>query len=91
MAAMQLFELRDAGLIPSEIGRDEPLCTLPSVDESQEKWLTMTAARKQGEIIFPYLPPEDGTYRVWVQFKIGGTVHTVFTRLLLEDGDDRRS
>lgn len=83
MAAMQLFELRDAGKITSDIGLNEPLCQLPSVDESQSRWLEMSASRKAGEIIFPYLPPTQGNYRVWIQFKLQNRIHTQFLAMSL--------
>ena len=85
MAAMQLFELRDSGKIPSQIGQFEPVCQLPSVDESLDQWLKMSASKRPGHVVFPYIPPESGSYRVWIQFKLGRKIYTAFMPMNLRD------
>lgn len=84
MAAMQLFEFRDSGKLPRSIGKDEPICELPSVEENLEAWARLDASQKPGQIIFPYLAPEDASYRVWIQFKYKGKVRSAFFNLDLK-------
>jgi hypothetical protein len=78
MAARQLFELRAEGKAPLQIASatNDPLCKLPSVEESQAGWLRMNPADAEQAISFPYAFPKAGSYRLWVQVKINGAVQT---------------
>ena len=78
MASQQLFTLRAAGKVPVNIDRlaDEPVCKLPSVEESQTSWLKQHLGDGEGEITLPYEFPRAGFYRIWVQVKIAGQVLT---------------
>ena len=83
MAAAKLAELRDTGEAPRKTGTAEPICELPTVEESLMAWKKVDASKNKGEIVFPYLPPKDGIYRTFVQFKLGGIVKTVYFELPL--------
>lgn len=85
MAAAQLAELRDTGKAPRKTGITEPICELPSVDESIPTWSKLNASSQTGEIVFPYLPPDGDVYRTFVQFKIGGSVKTAYFELTLRE------
>src|SRR6185437_2101116 len=78
MASQQLFALRAAGKVPVNINRlaDEPVCKLPSVEESQTSWLKQRSGAGENEITLPYEFPRPGFYRIWVQVKIAGRVLT---------------
>ncbi len=78
MAALQLATLRVEGKLPSAaaFGKDEPICKLPSVEESQPEWLRMNAPGVGYSFSIPYEFPKAGTYRLWVQVKINGQVYT---------------
>src|SRR6266545_2541950 len=78
MASQQLFALRAEGKAPLAISMlaDEPICKLPSVEESQAVWLRQTGATGQSTVSFPYEFPRPGTYRLWVQVKVNGQVLT---------------
>lgn len=85
MAAMQLFELRDSGALPREIGKKmEPICELPDIEENLEVWKSLDASRGLGRLTFPYLAPDAMDYRVWVQFKLNGVVRTAYFELPLK-------
>ena len=78
MAALQLATLRVAGKLPlaAAFGKDEPICKLPSVEESQSEWLRMNAPGGGYSFSIPYEFPKAGRYRLWVQVKINGQVRT---------------
>jgi hypothetical protein len=78
MAALQLATLRVEGKLPlaAAFGKDEAICKLPSVAESQPEWLRMNAPGGRYSFSIPYEFPKAGSYRLWVQVKIKGRVHT---------------
>jgi len=78
MASQQLFALRSENKAALNISRlaDEPVCKLPSVEESQSVWLKQNAASDENVISLPHELPQSGFYRIWVQVKINGQVLT---------------
>jgi hypothetical protein len=78
MASQQLFALRAENKAALNISRlaDEPICKLPSVEESQSVWLKQNSASDENIISLPYEFPQSGLYRIWVQVKINGQVLT---------------
>lgn len=78
MAAMQLFALRVEGKLPltAAFGKEDPLCRLPGVEESQGEWLKMSLPQRDYSFAIPYEFPKPGRYRLWVQVKISGRVFT---------------
>lgn len=66
VAAQQVFQLRAGDKPPKRITPEmmEQLCQPPSGD------------RPQQPLSFPYEFPKPGRYRIWVQIKAGGQVHT---------------
>ena len=66
MAAQQVFQLRSGDKPPKRITPEmmEQLCQPPSGDLPQQP------------LSFPYEFPKPGRYRIWVQIKAGGKVHT---------------
>lgn len=71
MAAQQLFELRAEGKAPLAVGssKGDPICQLPP-------FATMADAMTHGDLAFPYAFPKPGAYRLWVQVKVRGEIHT---------------
>lgn len=71
MAAQQLFELRAEGKAPLAVGssKGDPICQLPPL-------ATMADAMTHGDLAFPYAFPKPGAYRLWVQVKVRGEIHT---------------
>ncbi len=79
MAALQAFEDRLQTETPKRIayGQLDPFCELPSVAESSERWMSASESRTADvDLTFPYAFPQPGAYRVWVQVKANGQVHT---------------
>lgn len=78
MAAQQLFELRAEGKAPLRVASatNDPLCQLPTVEESQPAWLRLNPRSPDDAISFPYAFPKPGNYRLWVQVKIDQEVQT---------------
>lgn len=78
MAAQQLFELRESGKAPRKVeyGADDPTCQLPGVEESTAEWMAQAPAGGEGEVSFPYEFIRTGSYRVWVQVRVGGVIRT---------------
>jgi hypothetical protein len=66
VAAQQVFQLRAGDKPPKRITPEmmEQLCQPPSGDLPQQP------------LAFPYEFPKPGQYRIWVQVKVGGQVHT---------------
>jgi hypothetical protein len=66
MAAQQVFQLRAGDKPPKRITPEmmEQLCQPPSGDLPQQP------------LSFPYEFPRPGRYRIWVQIKTDGHVHT---------------
>lgn len=71
MAAQQLFELRAEGKAPLAVAsvKGEPICRIPPPDAKAMSML-------HGETAFPYAFPKSGRYRLWMQVKVAGEVHT---------------
>lgn len=78
MAAQQLFEMRVEGRAPLVVTNvyAEPICRLPSIEESREAWLRSSPADAGHLIAFPYAFPKPGQYRLWVQTRVRGEVLT---------------
>lgn len=78
MAAQQLFELRAAGKAPMKVSsaQDDPLCRLPDSDELAALWRENSARGSAPTLSFPYAFPKPGSYRLWLQFKVGGGIMT---------------
>ena len=78
MASLQAFEVRLAGDRPAEIAyrRIDPYCELPSVEESQDRWLQWERLKPGSDLTFPYTFPQIGRYQIWVQVKVAGQVLT---------------
>jgi hypothetical protein len=78
MASQQLFELRAEGKAPLKVApaSGDPLCQLPSLEESQAAWLLANPPDAEQAISFPYAFPKSGLYRVWAQVKVQGEVLT---------------
>ena len=90
MAALQLFALRGEGKLPlaAALGKDDPICKLPTVEESQQEWLKMNKPDGDFSFSFPYEFPKLGRYRLWVQVKIHGRVFTgVFDTMVRGAGE----
>ena len=66
VAAQQVFQLRAGDEPPKRITPEmmEQLCQPPSSDLPQQP------------LSFPYEFPKPGQYRIWVQIKADGQVHT---------------
>lgn len=78
MVAQQLFNMRAAGLAPTEVNRDggDPYCSVPSVDASQVEWDAQLRTGPDRSIGFPWKFVETDDYRIWVQVKVDGTIRT---------------
>lgn len=78
MASQQLIELRAQGKAPSQIkfGALEPVCELPSVEDSLAYWNAQKSAGADHSFSFPWKFVDPGDYRIWVQVKLDGQIRT---------------
>jgi hypothetical protein len=78
MASQQLIELRAQGKAPSQInfGALEPVCELPSVEDSLAYWNAQKSAGPDHSFSFPWKFVDPGDYRIWVQVKLDGRIRT---------------
>lgn len=79
MASLQAFESRLAGDgKPPTVayGQLDPLCQLPSVEESTARWWDLENQQDGVDLTFPYAFPSSGDYKIWVQVKVDGQVVT---------------
>lgn len=78
MASQQLFDLRAQGKAPSQIkfGALEPVCELPSVEDSLAYWNAQKSAAADHSFSFPWKFVDPGAYRIWVQVKVDGRIRT---------------
>jgi hypothetical protein len=78
MASQQLIELRAQGKAPNEVnfGALEPVCELPSVEDSLAYWNAQKSAGADHSFSFPWKFVDPGDYRIWVQVKVDGRIRT---------------
>jgi hypothetical protein len=78
MAAQQLFEQREAGKAPwaAAFGADDPICSLPPVENATADWLARQSDQAVGVVSFPYEFIASGRHRLWAQVRARGRIHT---------------
>lgn len=92
MASQQLIELRAQGKAPSQInfGALEPVCEIPSVEDSLAYWNAQKSAGADHSFSFPWKFVDPGDYRLWVQVRVGEGTHTGAFDVKVRPAESRR-
>jgi hypothetical protein len=92
MASQQLIELRAQGKAPSQInfGALEPVCEIPSVEDSLAYWNAQKSAGADHSFSFPWKFVDPGDYRLWVQVRVGAGIHTGAFDVKVRPAESRR-
>jgi hypothetical protein len=92
MASQQLIELRAQGKAPSLInfGALEPVCEIPSVEDSLAYWNAQKSAGADHSFSFPWKFVDPGDYRLWVQVRVAEGTHTGAFDVQVRPAESRR-
>jgi hypothetical protein len=92
MASQQLIELRAQGKAPSQInfGALEPVCEIPSVEDSLAYWNAQKSAGADHSFSFPWKFVDPGDYRLWVQVRVAEGTHTGAFDVQVRPAESRR-